>query len=100
MMSGHDILPHCLNPHVTLLSQLATDASPHVQSYHVPLSQACESEQAAWRVLGYTQVTWDNVSGKERKPLAARKLYLSFTRRDSLAVALRVPRALVLTLLL
>ena len=29
---------------------------------------ACNSEQAALEVFGFTQVSWDNVSGKEPQP--------------------------------
>ena len=39
-------------------------------------------------MLGYTQVSWDNASGNERKPLAARKKWASLTDNEKLAVGL------------
>lgn len=36
------------------------------------LMAECDSEQAAAKVLGYDEVSWDNLSGEVRTPLQAR----------------------------
>merc|ERR550537_790057 len=46
---------------------------------------ACKSEQSAAEVLGYTQVAWDNVSGKEPQPSAALKYWAELTDKEKAA---------------
>ena len=45
----------------------------------------CESEQAAVRALGYTAISWDNVSGKEQQPWSYIKSWSSLTSSEKAA---------------
>ena len=49
---------------------------------------ACRSEQAAVVVLGYTQVTWDNLSGKERVPWSSIKSWAQLSDNEKEAATL------------
>ena len=46
---------------------------------------ACNSEQDAAAVLGYTQVIWDNESGKEKQPASAKKYWAQLTDAEKAA---------------
>ena len=35
--------------------------------------QECNTEQEAAKILGYTQVSWDNLSGREQQPSCMEK---------------------------
>ena len=48
-------------------------------------SAGCNSEQKAAQVLGYTQVAWDNASGKERQPASADKYWANLTDSEKAA---------------
>ena len=48
---------------------------------------ACDSEQAAAAVLGYSQVTWDNESGMERVPASAAKSWSALSDNEKEAAA-------------
>ena len=45
----------------------------------------CNREQKAARVLGYIQVTWDNVSGNERQPASINKYWAELTDKERAA---------------
>ena len=49
-----------------------------------PLS-GCNSEQAAAGVLGFTQVSWDDVSGEEKQPVSSDKYWKSLTQHQQAA---------------
>ena len=49
---------------------------------------ACNSEQAAAIVLGYTKASWDNLSGRVRQPLSAFKPWVALTDNERLAAGL------------
>ena len=55
-------------------------------SYPVALPSACISEQAAAKALGYTQVSWEDVSGKERQPSHTDKSWLQLTAQEKAAL--------------
>ena len=42
----------------------------------------CNSEQVAAGILGYTQVSWDNGSGKEQQPVSADKAWAALTQHE------------------
>ena len=46
----------------------------------------CESEQEAAKALGYTQVSWDDVSGKEKQPSHTDKSWLQMTAQEKAAL--------------
>ena len=48
----------------------------------------CKSEQLAARVLRYTQVSWDNLSGKEQQPLSSIKYWASLSANEKAAAVL------------
>ena len=52
------------------------------------LPSACNSEQAGAVVLGYTQASWDNLSGKERQPWSADKHWFELSDGEHAAAAL------------
>ena len=45
----------------------------------------CTNEQAAAGVLGYTQVSWDNKSGKEKQPSSSKKHWGDLTHSERVA---------------
>ena len=47
----------------------------------------CNSEQVAAGILGYTQVSWDNESGKEQQPSSAKKRWTQLTFQERAAAA-------------
>merc|ERR1711939_1123321 len=49
---------------------------------------ACNSERAAAVTLGYTQASWDNLSGKERQPWSADKHWYELSDKEQAAAAL------------
>ena len=51
------------------------------------LTSACNSEQLAARALGYTQLSWDNLSGKETQPFSSIKYWFSLTENEKAAAA-------------
>ena len=42
-------------------------------------------EQAAAKVLGYTQVSWDNISGEEKQPSSTEKYWDELTEQERAA---------------
>ena len=48
----------------------------------------CNSEQDAARALGYTQRSWDNVSGRERQPASENKAWFQLTPRERQAATI------------
>ena len=48
-------------------------------------TSACKDEQAAATALGYTQVLWDNASGKEKQPASADKAWAELTPKERAA---------------
>ena len=50
-------------------------------------SPACTSEQAAARVLGYTPVSWDDLSGAETQPWSSIKSWAVLTEKERAAAA-------------
>lgn len=46
---------------------------------------ACNSERAAAVTLGYTQASWDNLSGKERQPWSASKYWYELSDKEQAA---------------
>jgi len=65
-------------------------------SYVVNLFRSgCNSEQVAAGILGYTQVSWDNESGKEQQPVSADKPWAALTQHErSAAMVLGYTRAM------
>ena len=62
---------------------------PHLLKSHsheffleTPLASECGSEQDAMRVLGYTQASWDNLSGEEQQPWSSIKYWSSLTPNE------------------
>ena len=51
------------------------------------LMPGCQSEQAAARVLGYTPVSWDNLSGGETQPWSSIKSWAALTEEEKAAAA-------------
>ena len=49
---------------------------------------ACNSEQAAVVVLGYTQVSWDNLSGQEPQPWSWDKFWNELSVNEKAAIVL------------
>ena len=49
---------------------------------------ACDTEQSAATVLGYTQASWDDTSRQARKPLLARKPWRALTDNEKAAAGL------------
>ena len=49
------------------------------------LAAGCKSEQNAAVTLGYTRLSWDNVSGKEEQPDSAAKAWADLTREEQAA---------------
>ena len=45
----------------------------------------CKSEQAAARLLGYSQRSWDNISGKEKQPSSGYKYWSKLTVQEKKA---------------
>ena len=52
------------------------------------LPSACNSEQAAAVVLGFTQVSWDDLSGQEPQPWSMRKFWAQLTANEKAAAVL------------
>ena len=48
---------------------------------------ACRSEQTAARVLGYTPVSWDDLSGGETQPWSSIKAWAALTEEEKAAAA-------------
>ena len=46
----------------------------------------CLSERAAAQALGYTQASWDNLSGNEAEPASADKLWSALSKKEKEAV--------------
>ena len=51
------------------------------------IDSVCSSEQLALRALGYTQASWDNLSGKEQQPWSVIKFWASLTANEKAAAA-------------
>ena len=49
---------------------------------------ACDSERAAGVALGYTQVSWDNLSGKEEQPWSSIKHWAALSDTEQKAAGL------------
>ena len=45
----------------------------------------CNSEQAAAGVLGYTQVSWDNLSGEEKQPSLWKQDWIALMQHEQAA---------------
>ena len=45
----------------------------------------CNSEQAAAKSLGYTQITWDDASGQENEPSSVDKAWNKLTTEEKSA---------------
>ena len=54
-------------------------------AFTLSLWAECVSERAAWQVLGYTQRSWDNFSGREQQPWASIKYWSSLTDNEKAA---------------
>ena len=52
------------------------------------INSVCNSEQFALRALGYTQASWDNLSGKEQQPWSTIKFWASLTANEKAAAVL------------
>ena len=51
----------------------------------LPACIGCVNEQVAAGVLGYTEVSWDNFSGKEPQPSSADKYWAQLTDKEKAA---------------
>ena len=56
----------------------------HVCNHRPPV---CNSEQAAYETLGYTQASWDNLSGEELLPWSSIKPWTTLTANEKAAAA-------------
>ena len=65
-------------PHTCICSPIST----------LVLMSACDSEQDAAAALGYTQVTWDNLSGREQKPWSFIKSWAALGATEKAAAVL------------
>ena len=52
---------------------------------YITLVLGCGSEQDAAQVLGYTQASWDNLSGREQQPWTSIKSWFSLTANEKAA---------------
>ena len=50
--------------------------------YLVVFPSGCQSELAAAKALGYTQVSWDDVSGNENQPSVGSKSWSQLTAQE------------------
>ena len=77
--------PISLGPRLTdpPLSSNCTGNGGHIAQ----LPQECKSEQAAVIALGYTKLSWENKSGKEKQPSSADKGWDELTDREKAAAA-------------
>ena len=48
-------------------------------------SSGCDSEQVTAGILGYTQVSWDDVSGKTKQPRVEDKTFAELTHEERVA---------------
>ena len=55
---------------------------------HSHILTACNSEQAGAAVLGYTKVSWDNLSGKEKQPWSSFKSWFELSLNEKAAAGL------------
>ena len=74
----------CYSLSLTLLHHHAAECNSHY-SYNLPPD--CNSEEAALRVLGYTPVSWDNLSGTELQPWSSIKHWFALTENEKAAAA-------------
>ena len=58
--------------------------TPH-QSLSLIFSSGCDSEQVTAGILGYTQVSWDDVSGKTKQPRVEDKTFAELTHEERVA---------------
>ena len=58
-----------------------------IHSFSLSLPE-CFGEQAAAAALGYTQVSWDNLSGKEQQPLSSIKSWVALVATEKRAAML------------
>ena len=58
-----------------------------IHSFSLSLSE-CFGEQAAAAALGYTQVSWDNLSGKEQQPFSSIKSWAALVATEKAAAVL------------
>ena len=86
----HRHLAHKLM-HVLLIFPLTYDhVSAHLRQPARSVTSTQLSQQQAAVVLGYTQVSWDNASGKEVQPASASKTWTGLTAQEkSAATVLR-----------
>ena len=54
--------------------------------YLVAFPSGCQSEQEAAKALGYTQITWDNLSGNENEPSIVDKYWSEMTAQEKAAL--------------
>ena len=59
-----------------------------IHSSPVQLLPGCKSEQAAAKLLGFIQTTWDNLSGKQKQPSSADKYWAQLTSAEKAAAGL------------
>ena len=69
------VKPACLHPL----------ESSHFAFLNFDPFSGCNSEQAAAEALGYTQVSWDNLSGKEKQPSSIDKHWSELTDKEKAA---------------
>ena len=73
-----DLVAKALFPTRLLNKQKLVDTYSHPPA-------ACKSEQAAAASLGYTQLSWDNLSGKEQQPWSLSKSWALMTVNEKKA---------------
>ena len=62
--------------------------SPTEKNQCLTFSSVCNSEQAGARALGYTQVSWNNLSGRVRQPLSSLKSWKALTANEKVGAKL------------
>ena len=69
-----------------LLLSLIVTIHCYIQSI-ITTPSVCKSEQAALRALGYTQTSWDNLSGDELQPASSIQRWSALTDNEKAAAA-------------
>ena len=63
----------------------AATALATVTTNAATLPSICKSERAPWQVLGYTELSWNDMSGKEQLPWTSIKYWSSLTANETAA---------------
>ena len=73
---------------MNIYSQQLFNYQINYYTFTFTLPSACNSEQAAAVVLGFTQVSWDDLSGQEPQPWSMRKSWVELSGNEKSAAVL------------